>query len=308
LDHPGDWEISDHELFKIICSPGEEACFAVSVYARLSSSLQEFAAARLDREREIPAATGRYEARSRHWQGVGQEFRGMIATDRYETYRCVLCATSHGVFVSLTLNTSLARFAEEEATFRRVQNTLRSVPPGYLALCLAATSLWLDEYVRYAEMIMSDVARFPPLPPMPDPPTGLVDERQQAFGAFSSRIGEALDGESAQVGVINVVTGYPAAAVNLGELQEVLEAALQRFDMKEVRDRWDDDVFVWLRRVLLAWVQRCKFIHFDLESERGIHIQLQTQDDRGYYQYEFDIFPGRQEAAGIAGACPGGSR
>jgi hypothetical protein len=42
-----------------------------------------------------------------------------------------------------------------------------------------------------------------------------------------------------------------------------------------------------------AWVQRCKLMTIRPRRE-GIHVSLQTQDDHGYYRYEFDVLPGRE--------------
>ncbi|HVR37502.1 MAG TPA: hypothetical protein VMU84_00285 [Thermoanaerobaculia bacterium] len=139
---------------------------------------------------------------------------------------------------------------------------------------------------------MADVVAFPPLPPVPDPPTETEDARQASFRQIAAGLVEQLLQGSGGIATANLVTGYRASAVDVGHLQEVIERGLERFDMEQVRRRWDDDVFAWLRQILLAWIQRCKFIHFELE-ENGIRIQLQTQDDRGYYHYEFDVFPGR---------------
>ena len=130
FDHPEEWEVSDHGQFKVVCSAGGEACFAVSVYARPESSLQQFVSSRFAGEQDIRPITDRYEVKSRHWQGVGQEFRGVIGDDAYETYRCVLCAAKSGAFVSLTLNTTPKRFAEQEALFRRIQTSLRISSPN----------------------------------------------------------------------------------------------------------------------------------------------------------------------------------
>lgn len=62
--------------------------------------------------------------------------------------------------------------------------------------------------------------------------------------------------------------------------------------MEQIRERWDDDVMTWICMMIRSWVQRCKEMHFDVR-ELGIHIILETQDDKGYYKYEFDAFPGR---------------
>ena len=72
----------------------------------------------------------------------------------------------------------------------------------------------------------------------------------------------------------------------------MLGRGIALLDMAAVRERWDDDLRTWMDDVILGWVQRCKFIHMELE-ETGITITIETQDDRGYCTYEFDVFPGR---------------
>jgi len=94
--------------------------------------------------------------------------------------------------------------------------------------------------------------------------------------------------------VANTTTGFRASAVDLGQLQAIINDVLEPFDMNQVRERWSEDIFTWLRRFLMSWIQRCKEIHFDTTSERGIYIQLVTQDDHGYYTYEFDGFAGKR--------------
>ena len=140
---------------------------------------------------------------------------------------------------------------------------------------------------------MADVLRFPPLPPIPDPPTGLHDDRQRTFVRVIGGLGSQLGNGDIFVSPASLATGYRASAVDLGRIQEEIERALELFDMEQVRSRWNDDLFVWLRRMLLMWIQRCKFLHFDIDGEKGIHIEVQTQDDRGYYEYHVEAFPGR---------------
>lgn len=94
------------------------------------------------------------------------------------------------------------------------------------------------------------------------------------------------------ISAANTSRGFPASRVDLGSLQSGLEEGLKRFDMKLVRSRWDEDVAGWMTRFLTSWVQRRRGIRFRL-ARNGIHVRLETQDDRGYYRYEFDVFPGR---------------
>jgi len=139
---------------------------------------------------------------------------------------------------------------------------------------------------------MAEISLFPPLPPLPEPVALPPDQRQQTFERIAGALTAQIDDE-AGVKVANTARGYYASAVDLGALQEILGNAIERFDMTEVRDRWSHDVFAWFRRSILSCVQRCKEITFDLE-ENGIRISLETQDDRGYYRYEFDVFPGKR--------------
>jgi uncharacterized protein YprB with RNaseH-like and TPR domain len=55
------------------------------------------------------------------------------------------------------------------------------------------------------------------------------------------------------------------------------------------KERWDE-VFSWMRRLLRSWVQRCKLVKIE-RQELGIRVELDTQDDHGYYKYGFDVFP-----------------
>ena len=98
-------------------------------------------------------------------------------------------------------------------------------------------------------------------------------------------------GPSMRLGTANLTMGYHAAALDLGRLQEVLGKGIARFDMTLVELRWDD-VLDWMRAVLRAWVQRYKRLRIE-RRENGIHVEIDTQDDHGYYSYAFDVFPGR---------------
>ena len=93
---------------------------------------------------------------------------------------------------------------------------------------------------------------------------------------------------------MSTVTGFCASAVNAGQLQQMIDDAISTWTMEMVRDRWESDLFEWLHQLLRGWVQRCKHMHFEIEG-KGIGIHLETQDDRGYYTYEFDAFPGGQK-------------
>jgi hypothetical protein len=89
----------------------------------------------------------------------------------------------------------------------------------------------------------------------------------------------------------NLVEGFPASGVNPGVLQQTMERGLRRFTGELMTERWDD-IFDWSLRFLHRWVQRTKRIKLE-RFESGIRIELQTQDDLGYYDYAFDVFPER---------------
>ena len=89
----------------------------------------------------------------------------------------------------------------------------------------------------------------------------------------------------------NLWTGYYASALDVGRLQAALEQGLGRFDDGQVEARWDE-IFDWIRRVVRSWVQRCKQMRLE-RREAGIRVELETQDDLGYYEYGFDVFPRR---------------
>lgn len=138
---------------------------------------------------------------------------------------------------------------------------------------------------------MSEVVRFPPLPPMPIPPLGPLDERQATFRRIIGNItGELFQQEGEAV--VSTVTGFRASAVDVGQLQQMINDAISTWTMEMVRDRWEADLFEWLHQLLSGWVQRCKHMRFEIDG-KGIGIHLETQDDRGYYNYEFDAFPGK---------------
>jgi hypothetical protein len=90
----------------------------------------------------------------------------------------------------------------------------------------------------------------------------------------------------------NLSTGFHASAVDVGRLQVALERGLARFDDAQLETRWDE-VFNWIRRVVRAWVQRSKRMRIE-RRQAGIRIELETQDDFGYYEYGFDVFPRRK--------------
>jgi hypothetical protein len=140
---------------------------------------------------------------------------------------------------------------------------------------------------------VTNIVRFPPLPPIPAPPRTARDERQASFGELVGALAGSLDGAAGAVRVANVSTGFAAAAVDLGALQDMLALAIEQLSMSEVRERWSDDLRTWFARALMTWVQRCKEIRFHVEGT-GVRIEMETQDDRGYYRYEFAVFPGRR--------------
>ena len=135
----------------------------------------------------------------------------------------------------------------------------------------------------------SPVVRISRLPPVPPAPDAASEKRQDSFRRLTRTLESAM-GRDMEMATANTSRGFPAAAVDLGRLQEELEAGLRRLDMKEVRARWDEDVSKWIVRLLMTWVQRCKIVRFRLRRQ-GINVHLETQDDRGYYRSEFDVVP-----------------
>ena len=119
------------------------------------------------------------------------------------------------------------------------------------------------------------------------------DERQRTFRRIIGNLVGAMQQSDGQIAVNGSVTGFRASAVDLGHLQTLANDALGLLTMEQVRERWNEDVMEWLLDLLRLWVQRRKQIRFDL-AENGIHIELETQDDHGYYRYEFDVFPGKR--------------
>ncbi len=87
----------------------------------------------------------------------------------------------------------------------------------------------------------------------------------------------------------NFTGGFHASAVDLGRLQAALTRGVARLDSAQLEARWDD-VFKWMMKVLRAWVQRYKSVHIK-RSDAGVRVEIQTQDDHGYYSYGFDVFP-----------------
>lgn len=125
--------------------------------------------------------------------------------------------------------------------------------------------------------------------PAPDP---LKDRRQRRAAAILRNLRGQLDGMLSRGA--NLETGYPAARVDLGALQSMLEQSLAGFDMAALRERWEVDVRRFFEETLEAHVQRMK--ELDLQCrDQGIHISFRTQDDFGWYTYAFDVFPDRSE-------------
>jgi len=96
----------------------------------------------------------------------------------------------------------------------------------------------------------------------------------------------------------NLSTGYRASAVDIGRLKDAIERGLKSFTITQIRER-EDEVLRWINDLLRVWVQRRKTSAMKI-CEAGLRIELQTQDDNGYYDYAFDVFPGRRTAHGAA--------
>jgi hypothetical protein len=131
------------------------------------------------------------------------------------------------------------------------------------------------------------VAQFPPVPRIPAPPLLPEDTRQSQAARIIGAVAKVAQ-TSMKVGGPNLAKGFHASAVDLGRLQETLERGLARFDHAQIEARWPE-VLGWIQHVIAAWVQRYKHLKIE-RGERGISIDIQTQDDLGYYRYAFDVF------------------
>lgn len=120
---------------------------------------------------------------------------------------------------------------------------------------------------------------------------GFEDPRQD-LGRRTLGKGTAQLGRRSGSVIYNLTTGMAASSVDLARLQGLLEGVIVHFEMAELSARWDEDVQAALQDVVLEWVQRVDAFDMQLH-ESGVSVSLQTQDDYGYYQYGFDVFPGR---------------
>jgi hypothetical protein len=134
------------------------------------------------------------------------------------------------------------------------------------------------------------VIAFPPLPVIPRPPRLPSDPRQRRAAHVVGAIA-AMAHPSMRLTGPNFASGFDAAAVDVGRLQTALGRGISHFDMRQIEARWND-VRAWMLEVLRVWVQRCQRIRIE-RRESGVRIELETQDDRGYYSYGFDVFPGK---------------
>jgi hypothetical protein len=131
------------------------------------------------------------------------------------------------------------------------------------------------------------LVRFPPLPGLPEPPMVGPDPRQKFYIRIVGALTEATE-ELGRIQAINLTTGYHACAPNLGVLKDAHEQALAHFDMGIIRARWEAELQRWLAKSLVRWVQRTKSISTELRAN-GIAVELEAQDDHGYYHYGFDL-------------------
>jgi hypothetical protein len=137
------------------------------------------------------------------------------------------------------------------------------------------------------------VVRMPALPKIPRPPRLSVDRRQRTARHIIGRVADIASSEMAVVGP-NFTSGFHAASVDLARLKDVLERGVRDFTAKQLDDRWDE-VLDWMRRAIRQWVQRYKELRIERSGD-GICVRMQTQDDLGYYDYAFDVFPARGSA------------
>lgn len=90
----------------------------------------------------------------------------------------------------------------------------------------------------------------------------------------------------------NLDTGFAAASVDLGRLQTILEDVLANLTAEAVVARWANELEDTLQAIILEWVQRVGKLELSTH-ESGLRVHIETQDDFGYYQYAFDVFPGK---------------
>jgi hypothetical protein len=126
---------------------------------------------------------------------------------------------------------------------------------------------------------------FPPLPSVKPPTAGRGTDPRQASAL---RIIEGLAGRLPSA--LHTGSGYRASCVDLGELKELVESGTKRLTMSQLEARFHDDIQSFVHSVVTMWVQRPKEISSELR-ENGIHVRVKTQDDHGYYDYAFDVFP-----------------
>jgi len=129
-----------------------------------------------------------------------------------------------------------------------------------------------------------------PLPAVPPPPQLPADARQriEKRAILASMKQHAAQGAS--LGVINMATGYPASAVDLGRLSDVVTSGLSTWSMADVRAR-RGEVRAWLDALVSTWVQRVKVFNVRFD-DASFQVKLSTKDDRGFYDYGFEVVPG----------------
>ncbi len=142
-----------------------------------------------------------------------------------------------------------------------------------------------------------------PLPPEePAPATSLVTEvpepprfhdPRQLRSRSIIRSTTAQSGRRSAGAVVNIESGFGAAGVNVGELQDMLERMISGLDAKQLLVRWEADIDPLFTEALFGWVQRIKELELMVEDD-GVRVELVTQDDHGEYAYRFDVFPGRE--------------
>jgi hypothetical protein len=115
-----------------------------------------------------------------------------------------------------------------------------------------------------------------------------ADRRQAIAARVIGRLEDLSQSSMSSVST-RFATGFHASAIDLGALQQVIERGISRFDDLQLAERWSE-IHDWIQRVLRAWVQRRKKVKIQ-RLAMGIRIELETQDDLGYYSYAFDVFP-----------------
>lgn len=122
----------------------------------------------------------------------------------------------------------------------------------------------------------------PKPPKLEDPRQGLLRHVAQAF--------HRAQADQVSVSASNTTSGFRASAADLGALQDLIRTGLAGLDEGELDAEWDE-VEKYVKRVVRTWVQRVKRARVAHEGLK-VRVELVTQDDRGFYDYAFEVLLG----------------